>query len=365
MPPALLLSGTGVASPAHVGNVEISADITADRPDLVPAMARAYLEAAVVILNRPTSDPEAKLRYQAAAFLLSAKAQMYAPELVSGFTQIAYGGGFLPPASPEAQPKGKPNALANAFSIDGVSPDEVSHKIEELPAEQRDGYRLSVASKYYGKGDLDAAQAIANKIQDATLRDKAINLISFRRGAQALETGNNEMAYEIANKLSLSPERIKLKLGIARALSGKDQFRARAIASDAVKDAGTQLDNIQNLYLMLAAIEILGQIDTVAAAGTLKDTVKAFNALNHDLLDAPPPDPPGVIRFGKQPIIFRTQVKGVSTGSFYEALRPLAAADLQGTTATVLALKEERFLSSGIIALAHTVFSEPARPPKL
>jgi hypothetical protein len=103
---------------------------------------------------------------------------------------------------------------------------------------------------------------------------------------------------------------------------------------------------------MLTAVDLLAPADALATAGKLRETVKVANGLEEENpVQAQPMTE--TVKAGSYSLRFPLNVPGTSSGSFYSALKPLVAEDPQGTTATVLELKNETVLSEAILALAN------------
>src|SRR6185295_10374353 len=65
--------------------------------------------------------------------------------------------------------------------------------IQALPTtKQRDQYILKVVQTLYGKGDLEGALTVAEKMEDAQGRSQLESIISFGRGVKALEAEDVE-----------------------------------------------------------------------------------------------------------------------------------------------------------------------------
>lgn len=340
-------------SPTRVGNIGLQADVAVDRPDISPVIIRAYLIAAINILDRTKSDPDAQSRNFAAAYLLLPKAKSFAPDLVPRLSAIANNAGVAPQDPANMTTKTLPDT-----SLDKLDLDTILRKADDIQGDRsRDEYCLRAVKIFYLRDDYNAARKITDKMQYLPVREKLLKLIDFRQAAKSLERGEVNIAEQVASKLAPGLQRVLLRLGVARVYAKNgDGVSAHAAITAAVKDAHSSLTGAQQAYSLLAAAEIVAQTDTVAGATILEEAVHSFNALDTKPLEQPQTGTVEIVKIGNQSVAFEINVAGVYLGDFHKALEPLAIADATRTEATVLELENEKVLSQGILALSAALF---------
>ncbi|MBD0372393.1 MAG: hypothetical protein ICV60_16235 [Pyrinomonadaceae bacterium] len=335
-----------VVEPARVGAVYVQADVSVDQPNLSPVVARTYLESATDMLSRATPDTDANARRYAAAYLLLPKAKRYAPEFVYALSILA--NNLIP--SPQATDR---DGNAPDDRSERLTPEAVLRKIDGITdAGARTQYALQIVRAFYSMRDYDAATAVVKKIRDQAVADKLIDIINFGRASDLLKDGQVEAAEQAISRLSSGSLRGLLRLGLARIyFKRRDRVSGEAVVEAAIKEAQNISEGEKKIYLMLTAVEMLGAIDTSAAASRLRETVKVINNLE-EKSQAPSQAMTETIKVGTYSMTFPLSVPGVNPISFYATLKPLAVEDPQGTTATVLELRNEMALSQSMLALA-------------
>jgi hypothetical protein len=342
-----------VVEPTRVGAVYVQADVSVDQPNVSPIAARTYLESATDMLSRQTPDAEANARRYAASYLLLPKARRYAPELVSVLSVLANNLAVIPSPQPTDGTGNSPVDRSEKLTLEAVL-----RKIDGITADgQRTEYALQMVRAFYSMRDYDAAAAVVKKIRDQAAADKLIEIINFGRASDLLKDGQVEATEQAINRLSSGSLRGLLRLGLARIyFKRQDRGSGEAAVEAAIKDAQNISEDEKKIYLMLKAVEMLGSIDTSAATSRLRETVKVINNLE-EKSQAPSQAMTEMIKVGTYSMTFPLSVSGVSPISFYSTLKPLAVADPQGTTATVLELKNETALSQSMLALASIFLS--------
>jgi hypothetical protein len=358
--PTLRAPGLAVITPAHVGNVSLQADVSLDRPSMSLPIVRAYLNTAVTVLSRLMSDENERQIIHATSFLLIPKAQRYAPELAPQFMALASGDGFIPPAS-QQNAQGAPQPLASDQSVDHGKIDlgSVLRKMEAITdVTSRDQYGLRMAATFYSSGDLNSARVVAGKIQDSAAQRELFDVINFHQAAKSIEAGDLESADRGLDKVSPGLERVILRLGLARAYVRKgDSQNARMAIDAANKDINGDLEKNQKPFMMLAAAEIMTQLDATSGANEFREAVKAFNSVEGAAPEKLRIAESKKVTVGTETEYFDIGVSGLDPGNFYQVIKPLLAADKQGTTDTVLGLKDERVLSQGLLALSNALLN--------
>lgn len=341
-------------SPARVGDTHLRADISVDRPNLMPAVVRAYVAVATETLGRAPADAnDAKLK-AAAAQLLLPKARRFNPDLVGRLSAIAAGGGGNNTAEMQAAAAGNSESRGKATDVETVL-----REVEGLAdKDARHKFILERFRYFYLKRDFAAAPAVADKSQDSDLRGRLADLVSFAQAAPLLEGGQVETAEQAALRLGSPSLRHLLGLGVARAYVKRGETVAAENAISAVfKDTRGGAMSAQQFYPLLNAVEMLAPVDASSAARRLSDLVAVFNAAEAKDAESPPNKLLETVRYKDYSIVIPVSVPGVNPGNFYLALRPLTLNDPRGTVAAVLEIKNETVLSEGMQALARALLN--------
>lgn len=335
-------------SPIQLGEVLVQADVAQVRPDISTGTARAYLGAATQILERGSYDPEETKRRAAAAYLLLPHAQAFAPEFVPQLLAIQRGPGIdfslrRPNPLPLTE-NGKVDLKAVLESVDAIPTSKL-----------RDQYILKTVSKLYLRGDLDAALAVGEKMEDLTGGNQLVSVITFARAVKSLEEGQIEIAQKSLNRVTSSLQRFLLRLGLARVyLKQHDEPAAGALLNEAIKDSRDDGDDLQQPYLILSAVEMLASFDLRAGTDRLRDAIKAFNALEAPRRAQAGPTFLETVRVGDSSAAFLLRSSGVKYGNFAATLKSLSS-DPQGVRAILFELRDESILSDGMIAFAYAL----------
>lgn len=335
-------------SPIQLGEVLVQADVAQVRPDISTGTARAYLGAATQILERGSYDPEETKRRAAAAYLLLPHAQAFAPEFVPQLLAIQRGPGIdfslrRTNALPLTE-NGKVDLKAVLESVDAISTSKL-----------RDQYILITVRKLYLRGDLDAALAVGEKMEDLTGRNQLVSVITFARAVKSLEEGQIEIAQKSLNRVTSSLQRFLLRLGLARLyLKQHDEPAAGALVNEAIKDIRDQGDDLEQPYLILSAVGMLASFDLPVATDRLRDAIKAFNALEPPRKARAGASLLETITVGDSSTSFPLQISLVKFESLGATIKSLSS-DPQGVRAILYELKDERILSEGMIAFAYAL----------
>lgn len=339
--------------PARVGDITLQADISADRPNLSPASARAYLGLAAEVVSRPPVDAADGKLQAAAAHLLLPKAQRFNTEVAPRLAAVAAMLGDPPSAErPDTEMAAAPRAKGTDVEsvlreLDGITETQARHK-----------YLLSQFRSFYLRGDIDAASAVADKAQEADLRRPLADLVSFARATSPLESGQLGPAEQAVDRLGSPSLRRLLRLGMARAyLKKKETAAAENVIAVVIKEAQGGAEGAQQLYPLLNAVEMQAQVDATVAAGRLGDLVRAFNAAGPKGAATPTTWLSETVRYRDHAITFPLRVAGVSRGDFYPPLRLLALNDSRGVVSSVLEIRDESVLSDAIQALSRALLN--------
>jgi hypothetical protein len=170
-----------------------------------------------------------------------------------------------------------------------------------------------------------------------------------------LERGEVEATEQFVKRLAPGIGRSLIRLALAQAYAAKgDRVGARAALGQVFKENADGSGELRQAHLLLAATKVAAQFDPLEGANLLRQAVKAFNSAD----GARGGERFGQVVVGSRTITFDTALKGVSAGDFHGALKPLAAADPDGTVAAVLQISKESILSQALPALARALLQQ-------
>jgi hypothetical protein len=332
----------------QLGDVLVEADVAQVRPGNSAAAIGAYLGAATQLLGRGSYDPEETKRRAAAAYLLLPHAQAFAPEFVPQLLAIQRGPGLdFSLRRPDPLPlteNGKVDQKALLEAVDAITTSKL-----------RDQYILTAVRKLYLKGDLDAAQAVAEKAEDLNVRNQLVGVVTFARAAKSLEEGQVEITEKSLNRVTSTLQRFLLRLGMARLyLKQRDEPAAGALVNVAIKDVRDHGDDIEKPYLILAAVQLLASFDLPVATDGLREAIKAFNALEPPRKARAGASLLETIKVGDSSTTFPLRISLVKFESLGATLKSFSS-DPQGVRVILFELKDERILSEAMIAFAYTL----------
>lgn len=331
----MLLTGVGTV---------IVTDLTADRPNVPPALVHAYLQTALSLLSRPTSDQRQKNLYYALGRILLPKTTRFAPELADAMANAlqSIAAGVAPALTQES-------SYENLYRTTPRDSDEALTEIEKNPsAKYRDASYLGWVFDLCRKGEFNRARKVNEKISDHDLQVQLSMLISFTEGARLTERDQAALveAKSIAQKLPQGIERAVLFLGIAEKsfVLGDNQGGLGAI-NETVKAAESVYD-ARRPFLLLNAAGQLAPVDPLRAEQLLKEAVRSFNSQDQTLLSRVEwrerVDSPPTWRD------FALDVKGVYY-SFEHNLAPLFRADPGYTINTISGLSDEKLRAGALL----------------
>ena len=330
-------------------------NLTADRPDVPPAVVRAYLDTVVTVLSRPAASiGQPQLSYILGYQVLPRVATLLPnrlAELNEGMSKLER---FIPLALTQKSTYEPLAAESYELKID-ISLKTLAGTAD---AAVHDAKCISIAHAFCEAGKFNDALTIAERTKDASARSKLIALIKFRRAADLLNRGEVLPAREIANDLDQSVPRILLFLGLAQqSVKKSDKTMAVELINTALTEAH-KLDDPRGPQLLVAAASMLAQIDAEAAQQALAQGVAAFNKKDRPQLSAISWSE----RVGlKQVSEFSLSVEGVPL-DFNQALPALLTKDFDGTVLSIAALKEELVLGPALVSIAAHGLNELGRP---
>lgn len=331
-----------------VGNVLVY-DLTLDRPNISLPLVRAYLQTAVGLLSRPTSDSAAL--YYATGYLLLPKAQRVAPELAPGIMTAMRA---LEAKVPREMVDG--SAYKNLSPNSSVPTEETLSAIEKLPSEgQRDEKYLSVIASLWQRKQYATARSIAKKFSDPNVSARIMLVIDFGEAADSLSKNDIPTTQRFAETMSPGIERGLLWLAIAEAwYQTKDQSQSATAVAAAV-DSVKSLADVRRANVLLEAAGLMAKLNTGSSMTALTEAIKELNGQK-----------PGSLRkiewrqsieIGRVTRVFSLKIKGVET-DYLRALSRLASLDLLSLIAALDTVKQEEARSQLMLALAAALIAE-------
>lgn len=257
-------------------------DLTADRPGVPPALARAFINTVTKLMLRPITDAKQRQLYYVLGRFMTPKAERFAPDQLS-----------LIAAAMSTLAQNVPPALADESAYANFKPPtaQTGDRLEAIEniADQstREAAYLFYTYELWQKGDFALARTVASKIQDLNTSTQLQTLIDFKEAARMLDKGGSKSLAEVekrAAKLPPGVESALLWLSIAYASieagdtpRADDALRAATKAARGVEDARLPL-------LLLNAAAQYSRIDRAQAVATLAEAVREFNAQTPEAL---------------------------------------------------------------------------------
>lgn len=339
-------------SPITFGDVVVQADIAQLRPGVPVAITYAYLRTATQILERGSNSPDETKKRAVAAHLLLPQATSLAPEFVPQLESIKSRASGTDLAS-QKQPNALPTNSDGSVDLKGVL-----DAIQAMPTiKQRDQYILRVVQTLYGKGELEGALTVAEKMEDAQGRTQLESVIRFGHGVKAIEAADLETLNKGLKGVDASLPRFLLKLGMAQLrLQKHDETGAKALLNEAISELANNNQDGPQPYLILSAVELLASFDLQEAMARFGDAVKAFNNLELNRKVQSGPTYWQMVTVGDNSAAFPLRVPRLKSGTLASTLRVLSSAS-QDVKPVLYELKDERMLSEGILAFANALLS--------
>lgn len=337
-----------IQSVAGVGVVNLSAE----RPGMSPSVIHAYLSAVAQVLSRPVSDPQQQRLYYAAGQQLLPKAQRFAPDLVA---RIA--------AGMQSFISSVPPALTQDSTYEVLGPrkdysfEDTLREIDEVSDATLHDLRCAmIANGLYFSEDFAHARTVAERIKDASIRNRLINLVGSGEADKLLKKGDVNLAEEMAYKLVPGIERAVLRLAVAHARTKEsDRGRALEAINASLKDV-KELDDPRRPFVMLSAAGELAQLDATSAFQTFSEAIKLLNSGDGKL----PKWSETVVVGGRSFSFSLRGGEGGAKGIINSTTRRLYLVNAQETEAAVQSLKHELIVGNVLRAISESM---PASPP--
>lgn len=333
-----------------VGGVLIY-DITADRPGVPPLLIQRYLGAASRVICRPDIRRDQVTLYYVTAYLLLAKAQRFAPDLVpviNGAMQTLATG-----VSPE---------LRDGKAYKGLQPeasaglDEQLKEIEKIAGQDlRDERYLGLAGTLWHKKDYSAASLVTARISDQELKGQLDSLIGFGEATLAIRQQDLNAAAKIAAKMPQTIERAILWLAIGHShAKAKRPETAVDNLNSAIRDA-RKLEDGRRAFLILSAASEMVNLDSNIATGLIEEAIKIFNAQEADSMK----DVVWARKLekGRTLRLFPIEVAGIKFG-YHSAFLEFSKIEPQAAIAAAGGLSSENASAQSLLAVATTLLSQ-------
>ena len=330
----------------RVAGLYFPVGISGERTGLARQLVKAYLQAALTVLNHQLNDTSTQFpkRYEATARMLLEKAQKFAPELVPAFTALARDFGV--------------SAISNApfpsaeSTVKAVNYDEVAPQLEKLQGTARDERALALIATAYLQNDLETASKLADWITNDTHRTLVGELILFRKGSNYLEKEDGSNAERITSQLKIPELVVLLQLGLAQLDIKKRQatsaLRHLQLAQKQLQDheisgEGLHLLNTAALFVKIdpnTALEVFER-----AASSLDGSPRGIAELtNRDHLSK--------IQVGKTSVFFALDSPAIPFGNLEDCIVALFRHSQGQVLPTLLRLKNEKILGPTLVAVA-------------
>jgi hypothetical protein len=320
-------------------------NLSADRPDIPIEVTRAYLNATITIITRPTADPVQRQLFYIAGHQILPRVQALLPSRTQELVEWM-----------ESLSSSMPRMLTQQSTYESLSAKSYQLKVDVSLAaidkttddSARDEMCVGVAHAFTERNNLGDALIIAGRVKNAKVRSELTNLINFRRAVDLLERGNVFGARIVAEALSPSVGRSVLWLGIAQRFIEMADKEAAAEAIDrSLSDAHSTSDP-RAPYLLIAASSILTKIDLLSALQTLAESVQSFNQKENGL--SPTTTWTEQIKVGNVTRDFSLLIRGIPM-NFKEALPQLLAADFNETIVRISMIKDEQLLGQALVSV--------------
>jgi hypothetical protein len=271
-----------------------------------PQRAKRFLTAVFeLVLARPVrlDSPEGKQRAQQILVLgnqVIRRYETFAPEL----TQSARG--FLAQLQRQLSPDAEAGTLSETTRVAGnestkpLTKEELydAHisELENSAEKERNAMFKNVA---YGKAavttkpvDYERGKRIAERIDDAELRDDVVSFVLYRAALFLVEQGDTNKASEIAPQIKNGARRAVAKIVISKKLllakvkdsAGGATLLARQRAFDMLADIERDLKGLgpssDVARILLARSAVLGQLDQVQGLVALDQAIEVINKLD-------------------------------------------------------------------------------------
>jgi TonB family protein len=327
----------------RVDNI-IVPNISAQRPDMSPALVRAYLTTAGSLLLRAATDAEQQQVTYALGRLLLVKARVAAPDLVSQFE-----------AGMAAVSSSVPGSLTSDSAykyIDSTPPtltESLANAARNADPEARDISCLDIAAAAWRKADFTTVRKAGAMMQNAEASRSLALLADFGEAASVFKNKsatNVITAERTAYKLSPGLERAILLLVIAqhRVKSGNNAKAEEAI--DASLRAAAAVSDLRRPYLSMIGAGYLAQLQSsrtpAVTAGTIRD-LNSFESANFAAVEWSREVEVGALKAN-----FSLAVAGLDV-NLDAALRAIFLSDLEAGFTRAQELKNEGLRSRALV----------------
>ena len=355
----LFSSADSVGTEYHVFSVVdqmLVPNITADRPNIPKALARAYLATAADVLWRMTADAEQRKYSYALCYMLLPKSRVLAPDLTPRFDAVM---AALSPQVPVALTK---DSAYRYLNQPPTTTEEKLTKAENRPdQESRDLAYLEIALQTWRKGDFKTARIAQGRISVGEESQRLAAIIDFGDGAWAIKQNAPELskAQAMSDRLAEGVERSILLQAIAKIQAkGSNPNLSEETIVKALKAARSISDG-RRPFLLLTAAAQLANLKSPVAYSALTEAVKSFNSFEESALAEV--DWAQTVEIGPQKARFPLDVANMDF-EFDKAFHAIAFADPEAAMAQADELQHEKLRAQGLVEVARALLEK--LPPK-
>ena len=149
-------------------------------------------------------------------------------------------------------------------------------------------FRSRASATALTEGDVDKAVEIAERIDDLRERKIQTSLVLYQFASRQLKETNAERAYQYAQRIEFTPQRVAIVRKIAQKLwDGKQPERARAVLEELWAWLGKADNTASKTDAMFAVTGTMVQFDRGRAFALLEGAISALNKT--DFSYVPPP----------------------------------------------------------------------------
>lgn len=230
---------------------------------------------------------------------------------------------------------------------------------ERDPA-RRDYSIANLVTSARSREEFERAEALLDRVDESSLREKLASYLYFRRTQQALKDGQIDDAALLSKKVSESDFRALLSLEIAGEALKKlgDRARAAELLDAVAAEAARSPDTPSKARALLGAAHLYAGFDATRAYQVLRDAVKVVNLL---------PDPDftseNVGRELGNNVFTMYAMYTVPGVRLENAFRELGALDFESALSAANELSDKYQRSLAVLGLASKCLEDSAKKP--
>lgn len=230
----------------------------------------------------------------------------------------------------------------------------------ERDPSKRDFSIASLISSASSAEEFARAEALLDKVSEASLREKLASYLYFRWTQQALKDGQLDDAVRLSKKVSELDYRALLSFEIAGAALKKlnDRARAAELLDAVVSDAEKAPDTPAKARALLGASHLYANFDSTRAAQVLRAAVKVVN-----LLQDPDFSSETIGRELGNSIFTMYAIYSVPGMRLENAFRELGALDFESSLSAANDLSDKYQRALAVLGLASKCLEDSAAKP--